>query len=548
MPESTETGVFPSAFPSEKYTDGIKFVQDENFKGRMSLDVFRTLWSRGCVEIDNFPDPDLQNDIHPVFARERFPHLRDTEYDYIRPATTLASRFIQERNYMGFWLRLCAGRPETRPISGKAGHEFYIGAIDGFLAMKTAVALEEIAQHITWFNIDRQWSERDPRRVGEVFMDADYEQCQRYKSFHDEVECGSCSYCRAEEHGLCCICRSPDYQDYGEGQQQKAHRVHSLGGCSRTPEEELIDAFEADVVVSENLATPSMSANVKVPGAMFKDIRIGLHDDMVKHIRDPKRDSWTRCERLRFQFGLAATLVHELAHPFWYFTQKRCWSCFNPDPWLSETEPRHRDGPEVGISWEYWAFGMRAPDAGRIREFANEPVANIFQRHQWNYSVSTMEAGESNVQHDLVVHNFITPFEFIYSWFQESTWQSIATKGRVAGRPSYRNAVVLRTEAVKFRKSSGSLRRYQFGTRTCAIEPYQYAELVENGGLMSRARRPWMYGERFATGKQADRRLRQLLTEHNNRKKALADMISKAKLKSNAKRKPNSTKRLKSTQ
>ncbi|CBX98618.1 predicted protein [Plenodomus lingam JN3] len=504
MLESPE--VFPSRFPTDKYTDAIKFVQDENFKGRMSLDAFHTLWSRGCIEVDKFLDPDLRNDIHTVFARERFPHLRDDEYDYIRPATTLASRFILERNYLGFWLRLCAGSPRTRVDPNKKGEEVYIGEVDGLTAMKTTEALKEIAQHITWFNIDSQWSKRDPRRVAEVFMDADYQKCQRYKLFHDGDSCGSCSYCHSRNRGLCCICGFRQYREYGKDELRNVHKARGLTGYGRMSKRELIDALEADddnAALAPNPAPSSNAVDIKVPRTRFHDIRVGLHEDMVKHIRDPKRDTWTRCEKLRFQSGLAATLVHELAHPFWYFAQKRCWSCFNPDPRLSETEPRHQNDPEIGVSWEYWAFGMRTPDAGRDQKLTNEAIPNIFQRHQWNYSYSTLEAGQSNASLDLVQHNFVIPFGYIHSWFQESTWRSIASKG----------------------------------TRACTIEPYRYAELVENGGLRSKARRAWMYGERFATAKQADRRLRQLLTDHNNRKKAIAKTSSEANPKLKAGRK-----------
>jgi hypothetical protein len=506
----------------------MKFTQSAHTKGRIDPATWHALWDSSCISVDDLPAPNLTNPIHPVYARERFAQLTDAQYDYIRPATTLASKFITEKNYMGFWMRLRAGHPETRQVIGKTVTETYIGEIDGPLALMTRKALRDIAQYITWTNMDRPWSEADPERVAETFMDEDYKKCRLYRSYHNDKACEKCAYCLGVDRGVCFICGYRSYRTYNKGDLKNVHRTRGMRGFSRLSDVHLLAALEvADDIAEPN--APDSPTGIRVPDVKFHNIEIQIHRNMVDHIEDPKRNTWTDCEQKRFQFSLAATLVHELAHPFWYFSQKRCWSCFNPDPWLSDVEPRHRDGPEIGDSWEHWAFGIRAPHAGRVRVVTGESIPNVFQQHQWSYSHSTAEAGESDAPSALVQHTFILPVEWINAWFQQSTWDTIAADGRVEGRPSYWDAAILRGEAVKMRKGDATMKNYKLGTRVCTIEPYNHTDLVFRGGLSTRnaGNRVWVYGQQFVRATETTARLADMLSTHNAKQRALGNKVSK---------------------
>jgi hypothetical protein len=492
----------------------MKFLKNEKDKGRLSAEVFRQLWDRNCIEVDNLPAENLANAIDPVFARERFAGaLTAEEYNFIRPAARLASRFLTAANYIDFWKALTAGRPIARTVrvDGKAVVEYYIRHPPPAAALQTRTLnmFQSIAPHIQWFNMDREWTDASSDHVAETFMDTDDRDCKRYRALNNNDTCGTCKYCVADAQGRCPICGYREYaHSWNCDQLRELHKSRGLRGYSKMKKAELIAALQtADNLVS---TAPSQPRSRGVPVAQFHNIRIGLIPDIIEHIQNRDTDNWTRCEELRFQFALAATLAHELSHAFWYFAQKRCWSCFNDDPWYAQNETRHVNGPEIGNSWEYFAFGTRLPTGGRIRVDRTEGPPNVFSQCQWNYLCATEEAGWSKTDYDIITHDFILPVEYINSWFLESTWQSIAANGREQGRPSINNAVVLRELATKMHQDGS------YGARTCSIERYTYRQLCDKRGLRG-PNRAWVYGKDLNTARQAQDHRRTLRRERDAR-------------------------------
>jgi hypothetical protein len=84
-----------------------------------------------------------------------------------------------------------------------------------------------------------------------------------------------------------------------------------------------LDADEQD----EHYVEP---ADFKASDTQVSKLQMGLHWDLLKHIREDV--PWTGSEELRFQFAVAGTLCHELVHAFWWHTRRRCWNCEKHDP------------------------------------------------------------------------------------------------------------------------------------------------------------------------------------------------------------------------
>ena len=306
------TRLQPSMFPDARYRNDIRFLKDPDVQARMPLEVFRELWNRGCIEVDNLPISSLKNAIHPVFTRKRFQNaLTDRQYASIEPAVKLASRFITERSYLDFWVHLVSGVSTewTRTVDRKKVTERYIAErhLKG-AQTKTRKLLREMAACITWFNTDKAWSNAEPILNAETFMDRDDMACKRGRKLHNDDTCGRCKYCGAERRGVCTVCR---YQYYTEWPRQDVLEL-----CKELEWEGLAGQTKAQLVrrlqQEDDLDTiaPRTRNEVKVPAGTFNDIRIGLHYDVIKHLRGRRRDNWTQCEEMRFQFSLASILVH----------------------------------------------------------------------------------------------------------------------------------------------------------------------------------------------------------------------------------------------
>ncbi|EDU50632.1 predicted protein [Pyrenophora tritici-repentis Pt-1C-BFP] len=93
----------PVAFPAPENKEKFKFKKLDSTL-TMTRDVYQDLYSRGCVDVDPIPAMDLQNEIQTIFRPEAFRNLTAEQYEFIRPALTLASRLITEDAYMEFWV------------------------------------------------------------------------------------------------------------------------------------------------------------------------------------------------------------------------------------------------------------------------------------------------------------------------------------------------------------------------------------------------------------------------------------------------------------
>ncbi|KAJ4372053.1 hypothetical protein N0V83_003826 [Neocucurbitaria cava] len=430
--------------PFEENQRHVEFKKSEGSfigRGRMNRATWNTLNSRGCIEAENLPECDLMNDTHPIFRREAFTNISDDEYERIQPAVTLASRFITEDEYMGFWTHMCTGevvddddRPGYQVIQAATTKKRNKGHKDDG-KVRTRHELEEIAIGLTFFMFDEAWSEVNTTRSAESFFDSVCKNCRRRDDLEDGCQPGECVRCEGNEvRHRCYIC--------GEGEQ-------------------------------EGPATPYRTTDEQL-----SQLQVGLNWHILKHIRKTLDDEdWTPSEELRFQMAVATTLVHELVHMFWYWTGRKCWNCEDAEPWWSRAEEPLLETPELGHSWEYWAFGAPIPEAGQLQTDADQGRPNRFHRVQWNYVRETVAAGRD--LHGAMSHDFIIPVQYINAWFQESTWRAIAKRGRVAGRPNHNDSVITRVQVKELDSADGS-----WGLCDYTVERYDYTTLVARGGFI----------------------------------------------------------------
>jgi hypothetical protein len=198
---------------------------------------------------------------------------------------------------------------------------------------------------------------------------------------------------------------------------------------------------------------------------------IGLRMDVYQHIREKRAGNlWSASEEVRFQFGFAATLVHELVHVSYWWVGNRCPYGEYNEPWWSKRAPKLEPDPELGIDWEGWAFGSRVPTTTRIRARKAENPPNLFTRGNWSHTYKTARGGRSS--HDCVTHDFVFPVKWLNNWFREDTWTRIAANGREAGRPNHDSLVIL-SELGDYlgppNKDDNSFKRF-----TCDLENYTH--------------------------------------------------------------------------
>jgi hypothetical protein len=293
--QSEITYLFASPFPDDKYTNSaIKFIKDEDDKCRIDPTVFRQLWDRSCIEVDNLPPPDLQNQIHPIFAHTNFPDLADAEYTSITNAVTLASRFITDPKYLDFWVKLSAGRPKRkRDAAGNETKEYYLadptdnsaGSVTENI-LRTATALQRIAPRIKFFNMDQTYSEADEHRVAETFMTPDDYTCRRHEVLNVGESCKTCRYCRADDRGICSVCACRKYRRFTSPELQDVQKTRDIAGRSRITSIAAVRAvLEAEDDAAGTLAPTRPVRAALIPGR-FAPIKIGLHWDMITSLRD----------------------------------------------------------------------------------------------------------------------------------------------------------------------------------------------------------------------------------------------------------------------
>jgi hypothetical protein len=326
---------------------------------------------------------------------------------------------------------------------------------------------------------------------------------------------GTCAFHDNDKIARCNVCSATWYKD------KFVHELREILADRPTPCNFTGVRLKADLIsVLEDLDEYEQDedyvepAEFRASDTQVSDLQIGLHWDLLKHIRDPLEEGpWTESEELRFQFAVAGTLCHELVHAFWWHTRRHCWNCEKHDPWLSPTEPRHGDLPELGISWEHFAFGSRIPGAGKLMEDADgQSMPNIFQRCQWSWIDSTLQGGVR--MNRALKYYLVVPVEYINAWFRESTWVCIAKCGREAGRPSQRGHQILRLEP------HDVVEEGVFGLYECELESYSHQELVAYGGFNG-ATKIFLYKHReLHTENLIDKRISKLRTELKKKIKA----------------------------
>jgi hypothetical protein len=428
--------------------------------------------------VTNLPAPNLTNAIHPIFAAVNFSALQPNDYTYLDPAMRLASRFITEDKYLPFWDWMTAGMPEKWIRNNRGSVRDVTEHIipDPVHASLTPAAIRKmtrnqltvLARQITFFDMDAQWSDGDDR-VGETFMDQDDRDCKQHRAMHGGQVCGNCKYYRASQiTQVCVICgdrwcnkkTKPDLIQHCTSRQLK-----NLG---RLTKQEIYNRLEA--LNAQELAQPVPVETYRTTDTQRSGFQIGMHSDFSKHIREQATTGWSEAEELRFQFGVAATLVHKLVHVFWFNTTRRCWACFDDDPWCKKKEHTFETEAELGNSWEYWAFGSRVPCGGRIGNPISLNESNLFQQSQWSTIWSTVEGGRS--VHDVYEHDYVLPVEYFSEWFQDATWQRIAANGREAGRPAHTNVVLMKEELTDVGASD------KYKKFDCTIATLSFATLV----------------------------------------------------------------------
>ncbi|KAF1839193.1 hypothetical protein BDW02DRAFT_230816 [Decorospora gaudefroyi] len=71
------------------------------------------------AELDREPHIPLDNNVHRLFKRRRWPSLTDKEYDLLLPSLTIATKFMEQPQLLEFWKHIYLGALE---YDGTKGH------------------------------------------------------------------------------------------------------------------------------------------------------------------------------------------------------------------------------------------------------------------------------------------------------------------------------------------------------------------------------------------------------------------------------------------
>jgi len=502
-------------FDSTKYPGSVFFRKGPGFEGRLTNTVLRNLHNQRCIELANLPQENLTQVIHPIFVTANFPDLTQAEYNFLRPALRLASRFITHNEYLDFWETLTTGKVVEHKYNDglvdKTGEHIVRRPRLNMTAAQrrtaTRAALTNIAGNLSFFNMSEPWSRADSGSIGQMFMDATDRDCKQHLAVHGQ-QCGTCVYCCSEASEVCNICGEREYRKDKKVELLALCHKRGLTGYQQMSKAELLTHLET--LNAAELPQPANHKTYLTTAAQRANILIGLNFDMIKRIREATTSGWSDSEGFRFQFAVATTLAHELAHAFWLNVSRRCWGCFGPDPKLSKNEDTFGPAYEIGNSWEFFAFGTRVPVGGRFCPEGSTDEPNNFQQGQFSYVWSTEAA--KKCMHPILNHDFIVPVDYIHEWFQETTWARITAKGRAYGRPNFDTSVVVREEPVSVDANG------DFYTRKCTVAPYDYADLVARNGFSDdRAHRRFLYGDKFSNAAKITKFKKKLVTQRNAR-------------------------------
>jgi len=481
-PAAITAAPFPAAqWPANEYL----FKKYHNYTVQLRQADLQRLYAAKCIEVNGLPPCDLTNPIHPLFQAGRFHGFSAAQYAVLRPAVLLASRFVTEDNYMGFWTRMYNGQSGIIG-PGTAGPEtIYIPPVAGqtppVLLANTRQALVNLSTRLMFRCWDPAMDAARPFVEGEAFADADDWNCKRHQALHKGTLCGTCTYCVTGSEFRCPICNETTYR------MKKCTKAVLMGiltnrGIAYNPratKDQLVQLAEND----DQTRYPTVP-NFQTTNAQISDLRVGLRHEVLEYTNAVISGArWTPSEEARFMFSLATTLVHETVHQFWDFRSRRCFRCdlWN-EPWWSPQDElrdlRVNPKPELGESWEAWAFGSLRAWPGKIHERPGQAMPSVSQRCQWLCVGETVNGGRGHPD-GVLRYDYVLPVEYYNSWFREATWMRIRNLGRVPGRPDFAGAVIMRQIAERLTTHGSDV----YDLWKSRISRYTYAQLVAAGGF-----------------------------------------------------------------
>jgi hypothetical protein len=396
----------------------------------------------GCIEVDDLEPANLTNDIHPLFARERFSEdqLTEAEYEYIRPALQLASKFLTEPAMMDFWNHICHGHLRIKKrhrgvLLDPENHNYYIKS--GMKGKDPKAALETTRQKLIelsrnleiWF-ADRRESRGMMAHASSIYCLETFNQAQK-------------------------IWPKIDWRVTRKRGLKRKHRLEALRLDVAPDDDSADEGFIDDGVIDdESIDDDSIDGDFDFNDdesdstddknnpffsihEPFGPPQMILHYDFRRHIRDfvagnkvGKRT--TPSQQTQFFFRLAQTLAHETAHCFNWLVYQRP-STLEPQWRLSE---KGHFTNEMGESWEMFALGQKTVGF----DLGNNSGTTASERPNQELALLT---SDWNMYQDAVDHAFVLPIAYASAWFREETWHRIEQKGRLKGRPSLLQARVI---------------------------------------------------------------------------------------------------------
>jgi hypothetical protein len=350
----------PVPFPVAQFDNHVYFKKDKLFLARMSRDRLLRLYQRGCVDVAGFAAQNctLLNAIHPLFAHGNFTDFTAAEYAVIGPALRLASRFITDPRYLGFWAKLYAGHADIDP-SGAIPDEYELVQHTATtqhipILQRNARVLQfwnQLSGNLTFRSWDAAFTAADATTVGEAYPDLEDYQHKRHWAINGNSRTCGCMYClEIQNFHRCVICGDTEF--YYRDRKCTIAELRRMLNARKIPNNhlrlktDLVDLLEADDLV-RNGGEPNRDTTT---AAQRSHLVVGLRWDALEHNRDVVNNNsgWSNSEEIRFQFGLASTLCHELAHVFWWCRSRLCWVCFPDDPYWSVNEVNYLTEPELG--------------------------------------------------------------------------------------------------------------------------------------------------------------------------------------------------------
>lgn len=336
--------------------------------------LYRDLCNRGYVEVNGLPTSDLTDAIHPIFKRRFFKGLTAAEWRVMRPTLILASRYITEKAYMGFWTHICTG---TRIRRGDVDRGHYVVEEGNFMMEdealeKTKQALLNSSNKLKFFFKNRSWSDFQGHITsGQTFFNAHEVKCARNTDLTAQTYCDYDDYprCNWKREGRCATCRADHYdvlpRDRLSTIPQERRRTNAPVSNNMT-RAGIIRALQRHNARREGRHSQRKQKH-KLTDRQLSHMHVGLHYDAISQVRGMLHGSaWKNCEKIRFQLSLALVLCHELAHVFWRWTHRTCYECDAREPWFSNHGTEWEGGPELGFNWELSAFGCRFSDGIRV--------------------------------------------------------------------------------------------------------------------------------------------------------------------------------------